>query len=148
MGARRKSKLYPFAPYAQLFEKLFTGAKVGREGVGRKNILWNRPQMYTKRYRKQNHKSKKEIEIQITILHACLKIVLCCYFSLNWIDFQKIDALNHQNSKIIYFHFVILSFYSNIDSKSSNNIYLNIIEILFLFLFFISCKNNMECKIW
>ena len=31
----------PFAPYfyAQLFEKLFTAAKVGHEGVGRKNSL-------------------------------------------------------------------------------------------------------------
>ena len=31
--------LYPFMPYAQLFEKLFTGAKVGCKGVGRKNSL-------------------------------------------------------------------------------------------------------------
>ena len=30
---------------AQLFEKLFTGIKVGREGVGCKNSLWNWPQV-------------------------------------------------------------------------------------------------------
>ena len=35
---------------------------------------------------------------------------------------------------------------SNIHSKSSNNTYLNIIEILFLLLFFISCINYIECK--
>ena len=40
------------------------------------------------------------------------------------------------------------SFCSNIDSKSSNNTYLNINKILFSILFFISCINNIECKIW
>ena len=40
-----------------------------------------------------------------------------------------------------------LSFCSNIDSKSSNNTYLNFIEILFYYNFF-SCINNIKCKIW
>ena len=41
------------------------------------------------------------------------------------------------------------SFCSNIDSKSLNNTYFNIAEILCLLnYFFISCMNNIECKIW
>ena len=36
---------------------------------------------------------------------------------------------------------------SNIESKSSNYTYLNIIKILFYNEFLISCINNVECKI-